>query len=120
MSHFITTGTVGGGAKVAMLLLGGLVGLTVAGVAGAATSNSNVRSMVVKHSPQSLTTDSGVNQLYSRIKYAAKQVCPDASGLDLGALQRVEECRQEVVSRAIRNIDNSRLAALYASRTSNG
>ena len=120
MSHFITTGTVARGAKVAMLLLGGLAGLAAAGVAGASVSNNDVSRIVVKYSRESLSTDSGVNQLYSRIKYAAKQVCPDASGRDLGAQQRVQDCRREAVARAIRNIDNSRLAALYASRTRNG
>ncbi len=120
MSHFITTGAVGRAAKVAMLLLGGLAGLAAAGVAGASVANKDVSSMVVKYSRDSISTESGVNELYSRIKHAAKQVCPAASGLDLGALQRVEECRREAVARAIRNIDNSRLAAVYASRTRNG
>lgn len=117
MSHFITPGTAGSRVKFTLLLLGGLAGLAAVGAANAAASNHNLPSVVVKYDRESLSTDSGVNELYSRIKYAATLVCPGASGLDLGAMQRVDECRREAVARAIRNIDNSRLAALLASHS---
>ena len=103
----------------ALLLLGGLAGVMAAGVAGASTFD-NPPSVVVKFNDLTLATDSGVNQLYRRILSAAKQVCPDGPMGDLSAKSQVEVCRNQAVARAVRQIDNSRLAALHASRTKNG
>jgi UrcA family protein len=103
----------------ALLLLGGLAGVMAAGVAGAATSD-DLPSVVVKYSDLTLATDSGVNQLYRRIVFAAKQVCPDSSLRDLGLQRQVEACRNQAIARAVRQIDNSRLAALHASHGKNG
>jgi UrcA family protein len=103
-----------------LLLLVGLAGTLAVGAAGAATPASDVPSVVVKYSEQSLATDSGVNELYRRIVRAANQVCPDASGRGLAARLQADSCRSEAVARAVRQIDNSRLAALYAGRSKNG
>jgi UrcA family protein len=101
-------------------VLGSFGGILAAGAAGATNADGGVPSVVVKYDAASLATDSGVNDLYRRIMYAAKKVCPDASIRDLSGQQRVEECRNQAVSRAIRQIDNSQLAALYASHSKNG
>jgi UrcA family protein len=102
MSTFIPSRTAGSRARVALVLLGSLAGVMAAGAAGAAAP------------------DSGVNQLYRRIESAAKQVCPDGTMRDLGAHQRVEQCRKQAVARAIQQIDNPRLAALHAVRSKSG
>ena len=107
-------------AGLALLLLGGLAGVMAAGVAGAATSDNDLPSVVVKYSDLALATDSGVNQLYRRIMSAARQVCPDAPIRDLGMQRQVEACRNQAVAKAVRQIDNSRLAALHATHTKNG
>jgi UrcA family protein len=114
MSHSITNGR-----KFTLMLLGSLAGLAAFGAAGAATPDSSAPSMVVQYTEQSLATDRGVNQLYRRIAMAAAKVCPDASIRDLGAMQQVDHCRNEAIARAIRQIDNSKLAALYASHSKN-
>ncbi|MGB6307343.1 MAG: UrcA family protein [Steroidobacteraceae bacterium] len=119
MSTFIPGRTTGSRAKIAMLLLGGLAGAMAAGAAGAATPDS-VPTVVVKYSDLTLATDGGVNQLYRRIVSAAKQVCPDYPLRDLGAQRLVEVCRSQAVARAVQQIDNSRLAALYATHSKNG
>ncbi len=120
MSTFIPNRAVGPRARVAMLLLGSLAGVMAAGAAGAATTDSDVPSVVVKYNDLSLATDSGVNQLYHRIMSAAKQVCPDSPIRDLGAQQQVEVCRKQAAARAIQHVDNSRLAALFAGHSKNG
>jgi UrcA family protein len=120
MSHLITARAAGSRARFALLMLGSFVGLLGLGAANAATPGSEVPTIVVKYSELSLGTDAGVNALYHRILYAAKQVCPEASIRDLKGQQQAEECRDQAVARAIRQIDNSRLAALYASRAKNG
>jgi UrcA family protein len=119
MSHFITSGRAGSRGKLAMMLLGSLAGLAAFGAASAANPNSEVPSLVVQYTEQSLATDAGVDQLYRRIAAAAAKVCPDAPIRDLGALQQVNHCRNAAIARAIRQIDNSRLAALYASHSKN-
>lgn len=100
-----------------LILLGGLAGPLAA---GAATPASDVPSVVVKYSAQSLESDQGVNVLYARILRAAEQVCPSSSIHDLSALQREKACRSEAVTRAIQRVNNARLAALYAARAKSG
>jgi UrcA family protein len=98
----------------------GLAGIMAAGAAGAATPGDDVPAAVVKYSDLSLATQDGVNHLYRRIMSAARQVCPDAPIRDLGAVRRADQCRNEAVARAIRQIDNPQLAALHASHSKNG
>jgi UrcA family protein len=120
MNTFTTARATRQRAKVALLVLGSLAGIVAAGVAGAASPAADVSSMVVKYDGASLATDSGVNDLYRRIMFAAKKVCPDPSIRDLSGQRQAEACRNQAVSRAIRQIDNSQLAALYASHSKNG
>jgi len=120
MSASITARAAGLRAKFGLLVLGSLAGVMAAGAASAAGLDSDVPSVVVKYSERSLATDDGVYTLYRRITSAAKRVCPDASTKDLSRLTQVEQCRDQAVARAIRQIDNSRLAALHAARSKNG
>ena len=120
MNTFIPSRAAGSRARVALLLLGSLAGVMAAGAAGAATSDGDLPSVVVKYSDLTLATDSGVNQLYRRIMFAAKQVCPDASIRDLAAQRQIEHCRNLAAAKAIQQVGNPRLAALYAIRSKNG
>ena len=120
MSTFIPTRAAGSRARAALLLLGSLAGVMAAGSASAATRESDLPSVVVKYSDLTLATDSGVNQLYRRIMSAAKQVCPDAPIRDFGAQRQMQQCRNQAAAKAIQQIDNPRLAALYAVRSKNG
>ena len=119
MSIFKPARAAGSRAKFA-LLLGGLAGLMAVGAAGAAVPDSDVPSVVVKYSPETLASKVGVNDLYRRITLAARQVCPDAWTRDLAAQAQVEACRNQAVARAIQQIDNPSLAALHASHSKNG
>ena len=120
MSTFIPSRTAGSRARVALVLLGSLAGVMAAGAAGAATPDSDVPSVVVKFDDLTLDTDGGVNRLYRRIVFAAKQVCPDGDMRDLRSHQQAEQCRKQAVARAIQQIDNPRLAALHAVRSKSG
>ena len=90
------------------------------GAAGAAPANDQVPKIVVRYSEQSLASEAGVNELYRRIVQASKQVCADDSVRDLASRQLAQECRQAAVARAIQQIHNSQLAAVYASHSKNG
>jgi UrcA family protein len=105
------------GPKFGLLLLGSLAGILAAGAAGL---DSDVPSVVVKYSEQSLATDEGVYALYRQIKNAAKEVCPAEQTRDLKRQSLIQECRNQAIARAIRKIDNSRLAALHAGHSKNG
>ena len=120
MSISIRARAAGPRAKFGLLLLGSLAGIMAAGGASAARLDSDVPSVVVKYSEQSLTTDEGVSALYRRITRAAEQVCPDPSIRSLSLRAQVEQCRNEAIARAVGQIDNSRLAALHAVRSKNG
>jgi UrcA family protein len=105
MSHFVKRALLGAGSLAAALSFGAV---------NAATPEENPPSMVVKYSAQDLNTQSGLNQLYHRLARAAIQVCPEASSFDLSQQAKVAKCRDQALARAIRQIDNAQLAALYA------
>ena len=117
MSTSITARAAGPRAKFGLLVLGTFAGVMAA---GAASPDGDVPSVVVKYSVESLATDEGVHALYRQITKAAKQVCPDVSNRELSRMRQVEECRDQAIARAIRQIDNSRLAALHAGHSKNG
>jgi UrcA family protein len=119
MNSFTTARAAGPRAKLALLIMGSLAGILAAGAAGAANLDTDVPSIVVKYDAASLATDQGVNDLYRRITFAARKVCPGAAMIDLSAQRLVDECRNQAVSRAIRQIGNSQLAAMYANHMKN-
>ncbi len=120
MSHINAPRLTGSPAKLALLALGTLTGALCLGAANAQVANGEVPSIVVKYSEQSLATDQGVNELYRRIVRAAAKVCPETSMKNLSAQAKAEACRDQAVARAVRQIDNSQLAALYAAHSKNG
>jgi UrcA family protein len=119
MSHFTTFKATGPGAKLALAALA-VAGVLGVGTACAADTDSDVPSVVVKYDEHSLNTDSGVKHLYSQIVRAANQVCPVSSTRDLVVQRRIADCRNQAIARAIRKVDNSQLAALYATHSKNG
>jgi UrcA family protein len=120
MSHFTASKATASRAKLALLLAGSVAGILAAGAASAADPGNDAPRLVVKYDRQSLATDDGVNDLYRRITFAARQVCPDADIRDLAVQRHVQQCRSHAVAAAIKAIDNSHLAALYAVHSKNG
>jgi UrcA family protein len=104
MSHFL---------KLALLGASSLAATLSFGTANASTTD-DPPTMVVKYSAQDLATQRGLNDLYHRLVLAAKRVCPEVPFHDLSLQARVAQCQDQAVARAIRQIDNAQLAALYA------
>lgn len=102
-----------------LMVLCGVVGAVGAGAVGAAPVADDVPRQVVKYSPATLDTDAGVRSLYHRIVKAAEAVCPIPSGTRF-VPTGVAECRAEAVARAVRQIDNPHLAALYEANSKRG
>ena len=99
-----------------MLMMGlcGFTGVVAAGAVNAATLPEDVPSRVVHYRADSLATDRAAHQLYRRLVNAAAQVCPEEFTGSRLASPAVEQCRSQALARAVRQIGNPRLAALYA------
>ena len=93
----------------------GAASLSAAVVAGAQTSDPAPK-LVLHYSPTSLSTDSGVRQLYGRLVLAAEKVCAEPQ---MGPFPSSAElaCRKQAVSEAVAQIHNSRLAEISARYT---
>ena len=102
-----------------LMVLCGVVGLAATGAVSAASVADDVPRQVVKYSPATLNTDAGARSVYHRIVKAAEEVCPTISGSRF-VTTGVAECRAESVARAVHQIDNPRLAALYAANFKRG
>jgi UrcA family protein len=102
-----------------MVLCGIVLSSAVATSAGAATTDAAVPSTTVRYNAGSLATDSGARAVYRRIVNAAENVCPQQSGSPF-INAAIKECRDQAVARAVRAVNNPRLAALYATSTNRG
>lgn len=91
--------------------------LAPAGVASAAEPSVGVLQATVYYSYQDLATDQGTRALYARITSAARAVCPGYDSEDLAAFADSRQCQRQAVARAIRQIGNGRLAAVYTHAT---
>jgi UrcA family protein len=101
-----------------LMVLCGVAGLAASGAVSAAVAD-DVPRQVVKYSPATLSTDAGVQSLYHRIVKAAENVCPLPSGSRF-VTTKVAECRAQSVARAVHQINNPRLAALFEHNSKSG
>jgi len=101
-----------------LVLLCGISGLAAA--AGAASPPDAVPSISIKYDPRTLSTDEGAKLVYRHLVKAAEEVCPGVTTGTLLPSAAVLQCRQEAVTRAIRQINDPRLAALVDRSTKTG
>jgi UrcA family protein len=100
-----------------MTALAGCAALAAgAGLASAATPDTDVPTTKVRYSDLDLTTDSGMHTLYQRLSAAAARVCPAPSSRDLAAFSAAQACRTQAVERAVHSISESRLVELRDNR----
>jgi UrcA family protein len=108
-------------AKITMaMIVCGIVGAAFIGAASAATSDDGGPSITVHYNPQSLDTESGARVLYSRLVKAAVEVCPQGPASTRWISKAVRECREQSVARAVFQVNNPRLAAVYATSSKSG
>jgi UrcA family protein len=67
----------------------------------------------VQYSFDELATDAGTRAVYARIKRAAAAVCPSYDPLDLEMADASKLCQRQAMARAVGEIGNARLAAVY-------
>jgi len=106
--------------KIAAVTAGCLLGALSVGAVNAATVY-DMPSVVVKYDGKSLATEMGARALYQRLVEAARIVCPAKDfPLSLYNTAVIDSCRQDTVARAVHQIDNPRLAAIYAASWKSG
>jgi UrcA family protein len=103
-----------------LMVLGGLIGASCASAVYAATPGDPPPGVAVTYDPQSLATDAGAKAVYRRLVKAAEAVCPAPFSGSRLVSHATQECRQLAIARAVRQINNPRLAALCGSRTKTG
>jgi UrcA family protein len=103
----------------AFLLVGCLLPIS-ASLANTVPPRADIPSMKVSYSALDLATDEGARNLYGRIAKAARAVCPDEGVRDLNTFAFARTCQAEAIARAVRDVRNPRLAALYSARTGHG
>ncbi|HEY3657721.1 MAG TPA: UrcA family protein [Steroidobacteraceae bacterium] len=102
-----------------LMVLCGIVSAAAAGAVSAATPDDDVPRLVVRYNAQSLATESGARALYRRLVSAAAQVCPTPTTGPFVS-STILHCREQSIARAVQQIDNPRLAAVYATSTKHG
>lgn len=101
----------------------GIAALCVAGMPGAHANDKDKgkyiegSSTVVKFGDLNLQNPAGVEALYRRIQGAANRVCGDAR--DIKVLNDIarRECVETAVAKAVRDVNNRNLTALYVRKT---
>jgi len=100
-------------------IAGCLLSAVSLGSSHAATLNG-VPSIAVKYDAQSLATESGARTLYRHLVAASREVCPMDTGRGLSLSASIRQCQEESVARAVGQINNPKLAAVYASSMRSG
>jgi UrcA family protein len=90
------------------IIAAGLGGCLLAASAFAAAA-SDTRSVRVSYAELDLSNDAGVERLYSRLKFAAAEVCGSADIRELAALGRQVSCAQQALDRAVEGVHSARL-----------
>ncbi len=101
------------------MILCGIVSTAFIAAAGAQGSEDEAPSVVVKYDPASLSTEKGAHAVYRKIVDAAVEVCPPSPGSRFLS-EAVRQCRAQSVTRAVLQINDSRLAAIHDSASGNG
>lgn len=102
------------------LLLGLGASLSLAAQAGEARDPHRVHtSVTVSYADLDLTDAAGARTLYARLKSAARQACgPEPSLRDLRSTTDYATCYHHALNRSVNGVDNDRLHALHAARSS--
>ena len=109
------------GSKFMLMALCGIAAVS-GSAARAATpaGGDDVPRLTVHYSSAMLESDEGVRTLYARLRRAAEQVCPAYRETRFITSSSVMQCREKALADAVRQVNNTRLAALHTARTRAG
>jgi UrcA family protein len=93
--------------------------LLAAGNAGAADRTATSADIAVKFSEVQLNSEADAENLYKKLRSAARSVCDDNAGghRTLEVRTRAEKCVNQVLADAVRRIDKPMLTALHENKT---
>ena len=93
--------------------------LLATGTAGAADRTATSADIAVRFSDTQLNSEADAEQLYKKLRSAARAVCDDNAGghRTLEVRTRAEKCVNQVLADAVRKIDKPLLTALHESKT---
>jgi UrcA family protein len=92
----------------------------VATAAYAAAPGDAAPSVRVSYHDLNLATDRGTAELYGRIVSAAHKVCQVSDIRNLAEVAAASACREQAIARAVRDVGNPRLAAVYTAHQRHG
>jgi len=93
---------------------------TIGALGSAHAAGADAPTRTVRYSDLNLSTEQGALVLYQRIVAAASRVCAADNMIDLDAMATARVCREEVIAKAVRDVNNPTLASLYARRQGRG
>jgi UrcA family protein len=102
------------------MMICGIVSAAGIGAASAATADDSAPSLTVKYDPMALQSDNGARQLYRRLEAAANELCPQFASDGHLVSSVTQQCRKQALARAVMQINNPRLVAVYRSNIGNG
>lgn len=88
----------------------------VSGTAQAGALDGAQPTVRVQYSKQDLATRQGVRTLYSRLRIAARQVCPDWDARDLSRSVAARACYEAALADAVNQIREPRLTLVHTQR----
>src|SRR2546429_8872336 len=77
-------------------------------------------SVRVSYHDLDLATEQGTQALYARIVLAARRVCEVSDIRKLAEVAAANACREQAIARAVRDVNNPRLAAIYTAHQRHG
>ncbi len=96
-----------------------VIALGVPAIGSAALSTgSGVYEISVTYSDLDLTSDSGVESLYTRLRYAALRACGTTSVTELGSIEKAvdnKRCQSEFMTSAVAKVNNEKLSDRHES-----
>ena len=95
-----------------------IVGASATAYAAAPTDPSP--SVQVSYHDLNLATEQGTQALYARIVSAAHKVCEVRDIRILAEFAAASACREQAIARAVRDVNNPRLAAVYTAHQRHG
>jgi UrcA family protein len=78
-------------------------------------TGKDVPTVTVRYSDLNLGTQAGAKVLYSRIRYAAEQVCGNPDWRQRFESAAVKACIDRAISSSVHSVNNARLTSVYDS-----
>jgi len=95
-----------------------LTSASAAAAAGDGALRDEVPTRRVKFADLDLTRSAGAEVLYTRIRSAAREVCPSAEIWIAGLRRSVRQCQAQAIAHAVADVNSPNLTTYYMEKTS--